>query len=280
MIFSSPEKERRPRHLQQEHYEIEKELALRLKGASREERRELYTTVYDEMFKRVPHHPMLTRKAVSGPPQRVIEQMRFLRGRLRADMTFLEVGPGDCKLSFAIARHVKRVIGIDVSRNLTEAETAPENFELIISDGTGIDVPAGSIDMAFSDQLMEHLHPDDAREQLSGIRRALTLGGLYVCQTPSRLNGPHDISRGFEETAAGFHLKEYTVGELRALFQEAGFSRVISWTGSRGIAIRMPTGLIVACEKLLDALPAPLRRRIANFFLFRALLNICIGGIA
>ena len=40
-----------------EHYKIEKELASKLRNASKEERKHLYTSLYDELFKRVPLHP-------------------------------------------------------------------------------------------------------------------------------------------------------------------------------------------------------------------------------
>ena len=61
------------------------------------------------------------------------------------------------------------------------------NFELIISDGISIPVPAGSIDFAYSNQLMEHLHPDDAESQLENVFTALRPGGAYLCITPNRL---------------------------------------------------------------------------------------------
>ena len=77
-------------------------------------------------------------------------------------------------------------------------------------------MPAGSVDLAFSDQLMEHLHPDDAVEQLRNIHRALKPGGVYVCVTPNRLYGPSDISAFFDDEARGFHLKEYSLDEIRA----------------------------------------------------------------
>jgi len=40
-----------------EHYEIERELANRLRNASKEERVRLYASSYDELFLRVAHHP-------------------------------------------------------------------------------------------------------------------------------------------------------------------------------------------------------------------------------
>jgi hypothetical protein len=42
-----------------EHYEAEKELANRLRHASREERTHLYAEVYNELYQRVPHHSQL-----------------------------------------------------------------------------------------------------------------------------------------------------------------------------------------------------------------------------
>ena len=71
---------------------------------------------------------------------------------------------------------------------------------------------------------MEHLHPDDAVDQLKNIYNALVNGGKYICITPNRLTGPHDISKYFDNVATGFHLKEYTVTELSGLFREVGFS--------------------------------------------------------
>ena len=44
------------------HYRVEVELAGRLRAAPRAERLGLYGAVYDELFRRVPTHPQLTRK--------------------------------------------------------------------------------------------------------------------------------------------------------------------------------------------------------------------------
>ena len=44
------------------HYRVELELAGRLRAAPRAERLSLYGPLYDELFRRVPNHPQLTRK--------------------------------------------------------------------------------------------------------------------------------------------------------------------------------------------------------------------------
>src|SRR5437870_1414111 len=72
------EGQRTPQQIR-EHYDVERELAARLRHASKRERRELYARLYDELFRRVPHHSQLTQK--SSPEQAaraVTRQMRFL----------------------------------------------------------------------------------------------------------------------------------------------------------------------------------------------------------
>ncbi len=258
-----------------EHYLIERELADKLRAASREERRTLYRSVYDELFKRVPLHPGLTRKASPEATQvAVSNQLRFLRRFLRRDHTFLEVGPGDCALSFAVAKMVQKVYAVDVSSAIAENPSTPANFELIISDGSSINVLPNSIDLAYSNQLLEHLHPDDALEQLQNVHRALKPGGKYVCITPNRLDGPHDISRYFTETATGFHLREYTIGEGSDLFRRAGFARVSAFFGVKGRFIRLPVRFFGSFETLLGTLPSSFRRLVASNLPFRLLLPV------
>jgi SAM-dependent methyltransferase len=121
---------------------------------------------------------------------------------------------------------------------------------------------------------MEHLHPDDALEQLENIFRALTPGGVYVCVTPNRLSGPHDISRLFDGVATGFHLKEYSTSELNSLFRRVGFSRVRVRIGIKGKYISLPIFPIVLLEATLDRFPRVIERWIARSLLFRPLLGI------
>jgi SAM-dependent methyltransferase len=52
---------------------------------------------------------------------------------------------------------------------------------------------------------MEHLHPDDASEQLANVYRALKPGGVYCCVTPNRISGLHDIPVYFDTVSQGLH---------------------------------------------------------------------------
>jgi SAM-dependent methyltransferase len=262
------------------HYEIEKELASRLRNACREERRYLYSALYDELYRKVPLHPQLTQKMELGQRMNHVSgELKLLKRYLKRESIFLEIGPGDCSLSIEVAKLVRKTYAIDVSEEITEGRAFPKNFNLIISDGISIPVPENSIDVAYSNQLMEHLHPNDAVEQLQNIYKALNSGGIYVCITPNRLSGPHDISMYFDEVATGFHLKEYTFEELNVLFIRAGFSKVESYIGGRGIYLRFPQLLLRFNERKLEVLPIWLKRRIIRTLPYQTLLGIIIIGI-
>ncbi|MBK8014729.1 MAG: class I SAM-dependent methyltransferase [Deltaproteobacteria bacterium] len=230
--------------------------------------------MYDELYRRVPDHPQLTRKA--GAHERreaVLRQVALLEPLLRPNGSFLEIGPGDCALSFEVAKIVRDVYGVDVSDVITRTLSPPSNFHLTLSDGCSIPLPPGSIDVAYSNQLMEHLHPDDARTQLENIHRVLAPGGRYVCVTPNRLTGPHDISRSFDRSARGFHLKEYTASELERLFLDVGFSSVSIYALVKGRRVRLPSKIVALEETLLGASPFRLRRALTDRLPFRALLD-------
>ena len=275
MLLNPRQIEYRPHEQLRQHYEVEVRLADQLRAATREQRRSLYGSLYNELYQLVPHHPQLTRKLSADLTRdAVAPQLRLIRPFLRPDATVLEIGPGDCALSLAVAKQVRQVYGLDVSDEITHRALLPSNFKLILSDGTSVPLPPDSVDVAYSNQLMEHLHPDDAREQLEGVWRALRPGGMYICITPNRLNGPHDVSQYFDLVARGFHLKEYTVGELRWLLRQVGFRKVESLLGRHGACIRVPIAPALACEATLALLPPKAMRCLALTAPFRAVLGV------
>lgn len=279
MLRKEREGKRRTDAQIREQYLIEKELAMKLRTATKQERQHLYATSYDELLIRVSHHPQLTRKHNSQARARsVFHQMQFLQPYLTPDTVFLELGPGDLSLSITVARQVKQVYAIDVSSEITKRVRLPSNCKLIISNGCDIPLPEESITLAYSRDLMEHLHPDDAFDQLKAIYTVLQEQGQYICITPNRLSGPNDISRPFDPVATGLHLKEYTLGELKHLFSQVGFSRYRIYSGGRGIYLPSSYTLITSGESLLDRMPDRVRKLIAGLAPVRALLGIILVG--
>jgi SAM-dependent methyltransferase len=269
------------------HYQVEKELANRLRHSTREERRHLYSEVYDELFRMVPDHSQLT--TIADPvwqDAKATRQVLALSQFVTPSSTFLEVGPGDCALAVKMAQRVARVYAVDVSAEITKRVKLPANFELILSDGSSIPVAPNSVDVAYSDQVMEHLHPDDALEQLGNIWKALKPGGIYICVTPNRLTGPHDISRYFTDDPTGFHLKEHTTTDLVNIMKSAGFKKVEVPVPARGALLPIPClplhatrHLVVpslpamAIESVLQCLPRRTSRNLAKKFYVRWLFS-------
>jgi SAM-dependent methyltransferase len=274
-----PPKTERSKEQIRNHYLIEKELAAQLLAATKQDRRQLYTTLYDELFRRVPDHPQILLRHDASNRRSLNHRLTLLRKYLHPDTTYLEIGPGDCSLAIEVARLVRTVYAVDVSNEMTRDIKLPDNFELIISDGSSIPVSPGSIDVAYSDQVMEHLHPDDAMDQLRNVYESLAPGGLYLCITPNRLSGPHDVSQYFDDVATGFHLKEYSATELSKMFKEVGFRKLCLLAGARGFHIRTAAPVMKALESLLALAPYWLGRTLARRLPLRSILGVKLVGI-
>jgi SAM-dependent methyltransferase len=267
--------ERRTTEELRDHYEIERELADRLRNASKAERSTLYASLYDELYRRVPTHPLVMRRSSPGDTARAVaSRMLFLERFLRPGIDFLEIGPGDCALSIAVSRDVKEVTAVEVSRAIASGCALPPNVHLVYSDGSSVPVPPESIDVAYSCQVMEHLHPEDAVEQAQNVFRALRRGGVYICITPNRLSGPHDISKYFDRVARGFHLSEYTSAELASMLEGIGFSGVGLYVRYHRRFVRIPLALMRRFESSFETLPYALRRRLAENPVLSGILGI------
>lgn len=268
--------ENRSREQIREHYEIEVALADRLRRAGPTERPALYQKLYDELFRRVPHHPQVTRKCSADDEERldVDRQLSFLRPHLESTDVLLEMGAGDCAVSRKVAAICSQVYALDVSPEIAVGQPLPTNCKFVLSSGCDIPLAPLSVDVVYSNQLMEHLHPDDAHVQLNNIQRVIRPGGKYVCVTPNRVCGPWDVSMYFDEVARGFHLREYSLEELTDLLHDAGFSRVDVYAGGRGYFMRAPQLLVRLAESVLKRLPYGMRSRLGRWMPVRGLLGL------
>jgi ubiquinone/menaquinone biosynthesis C-methylase UbiE len=237
------------------HYELERRLADRLRNACRDERSRLYTEVYSELFNSLPDHPQKT--AVDSRADRIAKQIRLLKPRIRRGDVYLEIGCGDALLPFALSGFGREVLGLDVTDALVNFAAAPANFRFLKTDGVEIPLAQNSVDLAHSDQLMEHLHVEDAEAQLREIHRVLQPGGHYVCKTPSSVTGPHDISVFFDKVARGMHMREYDYDSLRPLMLQAGFRSVQFPLVVAGYWLATPPyPLLHGLERALQRLPS------------------------
>lgn len=255
------------RYSARRHYEVEVELAERLRGSTKQERLSgLYGAIYAERLARIPVHPLLVRSEDPVERERATRyQLRLLLPFLAPSTVFMEVGPGDAWLARAVAARVRTVYAVDVTNALVGNSALPPNFHFVASDGVTIALPAGTIDLAYSNQVLEHLHPDDVDDHVRAVHAALAPGGKFICVTPNRLSGPWDVSRRFGHTARGLHLKEYTIWELVDLLRATGFTvDLIATYHGRRLVSRIPERLVRSSEKHLEGLPRRIRRPLAT----------------
>jgi len=78
----------------------------------------------------------------------------------------------------------------------------------------------------------------------------------------------------FDAEATGFHLKEYTIGELRRLFSKVGFSSVTVLVGGRGRYRRIPPFPAEIIERLVAILPTRAKRALVRRFHANLVLGI------
>ncbi len=248
------------------HYLVEKDIAERLKKADREERKLIYATMYDELFTKVPDHPRLTRRKSAQLTSGANKAKLSLVGRfLNKTDVLVEFAPGDCRFAFLVTEHVERVIGVDISDQRDPTDDVPSNFRLIVYDGYDLDeIEDDTVDIVFSDQLVEHFHPEDTKLHFELVYRILKKGGKYVFRTPQALTGPHDISQYFSDEAECFHLKEWTYVELKGMLRDLKFSSIHTYWNSRGMVVRMPYGFFSVSEGVLGLFPKRRIRGIAN----------------
>lgn len=251
------------------HYEVEKSLAKKLLNSSREERILIYKTMYDELFAKIPNHPRLRRRKDLKGIRKVIQyQIKIFNKvvkNVNASTVLLEFGPGDCAFSFEMCKYVKKVFSVDISNQVSDINEIPENFELIIYDGYHLQIPSKSIDVIYSNQLIEHIHPDDISIHFQLAKQLLKKNGKYIFLTPHRFSGPHDISYYFSDEAEGFHLKEWTYKEISQVLKRVGYSNWKMYWKIKGTVIWIPNVIMLSFEKLVGYLPRKIQRKISRY---------------
>mgnify|MGYP000742660262 CR=1 FL=1 len=248
------------------HYQVEKSIADRLKKSNREERQIILGSMYDELFSKVPDHSRLTRRnSEQLTAQANREKLMLIQRFFDKNAVFVEFAPGDCKLIYEVAKQVKFAYGIDISDQRESKVGAPKNFKLVIYDGYNLtDIEDNSIDILFSDQLIEHFHPEDTKLHFQLVHRILKNGGKYIFRTPHRLSGPHDISAYFCDEAECFHLKEWTYTEIKALLKELNYKDFQTRRRGGRVDIRLPYAFFAFLESILEFFPKQKIKKISK----------------
>jgi SAM-dependent methyltransferase len=248
------------------HLTLERSLTQELVASDPDTRWETFERAYETLYAQLPWLKTtggVVRtdhwEAVIGPPPRRV----------------YEVGSGHGAMARALAARGYTVEATDITRERGHDHSTDGNPVWTVTDGVHLARFAENApyDAVVSDQLVEHLHPDDIREHLVGCHEILRPGGVYAVQTPHAFTGPHDVSRCFGlREPIGMHLHEYTNSELIRLLRSVGFSRVcaIAYVPA-GIPIRRPimfspayARFLVALEDALSLLPKAMRTKVSR----------------
>lgn len=257
------------------HYLVERRLADEMRASTKADRENgAYNRLYDTLLREVHDHPRWT--ASHTPTGDYAErQVRMLLRELKPDDVFLEIGGGDCRVALSVAPHVTKSVAIDVTDQLVPKDIAATNFEFVKNRCADVPVPDESVSFIYSNQVLEHIHPDDVEERMRELYRVLKPGGRYLCRTPNQISGPHDISMFFDDVARGTHMREYSYQSLYQLMRDTGFVRpriVIAPRAYRLFDIPYPLAHLV--EMMFAAAPRSLHTQICRSRIGRSLLGI------
>ncbi len=151
------------------------------------------------------------------------------------DGGFFEIGFSSGALLSEIAGAGYTIGGLEVADQLLEqAKTAlapKHHAQLLLGDFRSVDLSLhrGKYSVVYWNDVFEHIVTDEISEYLETIHSLLQPGGVLVTITPNWHMRPSDITDHFmppRSEAIGFHMKEYTLREVRQLLRQSGFSAV------------------------------------------------------
>jgi SAM-dependent methyltransferase len=212
------------------HWELEKSLTKQLLASTYQNRWETFERCYHILYSEIDWLNKLTGSNAASSISKEGPIWTRIIGEL--PKALYEVGSGKGHLISYLANCGYNCRGTEITRERGERFVSGHpNLSWGISDGVHLDQfeCANAYDVVVSNQVIEHIHPDDLLEHFKSVRTILRNGGKYIFTTPHEFVGPSDISSVFKcEKLMGMHLKEYSYGELRELLIKAGFNELYS----------------------------------------------------
>jgi SAM-dependent methyltransferase len=210
------------------HWDLEKELTRRLLNSKADNRLETFESCYSTLYSELKWLNEYVDKGTSrSAKEREFKKWLELIGPPSTQRIY-EVGSGKAELISFIAQHGYPCTATEITRERGKKHST-SNITWKGSDGVhlGRYEQHESFDVVISDQMIEHIHPDDTQEHFCGVYDILEPRGRYIFRVPHRFTGPHDVSRIFKcKKALGMHLRELTFGETRSLAKAAGFTEL------------------------------------------------------
>lgn len=143
---------------------------------------------------------------------------------LKKDMTVMDLGAGDGYLSRAVADFVKKVIAVDISKEMLKElerkarESSIVNIETLEGDGRDVPAEDSSVDMVCANMYLHHI--EEPELAIREMNRVLKPGGLvfladfYEHDNTELKENMHDIWPGFKPS------------EVQTWFKNNGFRNI------------------------------------------------------
>jgi len=276
------------------HWELEKRLTIQLLDSTPEKRWETFECAYTTLYSELDWLNKLTGPDPTLPPSKEFSTWPFVIGKLPKKI--YEIGSGKGELISYLANYGYQCKGTEITRERGEKHIIKvPNLSWGLSDGVHLNQfeAIDFYDVVISNQVIEHLHPDDLIKHFMGVRSILIKDGRYLFTTPHKFVGPADISRVFKrDIPIGMHLKEYSYREIRTLLGQAGFTKHFAlWsipqkiTNLLGMSFKPKysafyLSYLCMLEKLIELLPVQTYRRKAAILAMLILFKPSIFIIA
>ena len=211
------------------HWELEKLLTQELLQSTPEKRWETFERCYTRLYSDLDWLNPLTGKTIQTSPSD--RYGKWLKAIGSPPKSIYEIGSGTGEFIAYLAGNNFQCTGTEITRERGQKHLANTYPNLVWSTTDGVHLDKfeahETFDVVLSNQVIEHLHPDDLETHMKGVLSILKGGGRYIFNTPHKYTGPHDISQVFKlSTPRGMHLREYTYQEIVASIKKAGFHHI------------------------------------------------------
>ncbi|OLS23500.1 MAG: putative methyltransferase YcgJ [Candidatus Heimdallarchaeota archaeon LC_2] len=200
-------------------YLFEKEFHFKiLEESDAQKRKELYKIAYARLYK---HNSNI---GISSVSRGFANYYYTTFKKLITNKKLLDFGCGNGNSTTQFSNDVSEVYGIDITSQQIIENNKRKNKEKIhylVFSPPDLPFEDKFFDVVYSNDVAEHLHPDDLIFHIKEVHRVLKNGGIYICITPNKFLGPTDVSRYYlkkGETALGLHIKEYSYWEISNIF--------------------------------------------------------------
>ena len=203
------------------HWELEKNLTRQLLNSNSENRWTIFEECYSNLYNEVKW---------LNKTENQLDKSIFFKNWVNlighSPQKVYEIGSGKGELISYLASSGYKCKATEITKERGERNTLNPNLSWGNSDGIHLDKfeEIDQYNVVISNQVIEHLHPDDLYEHFKGVFSILSSGGRYIFTTPHKFVGPCDISRVFNcDKPEGMHLKEYTFKEIETALLKSGF---------------------------------------------------------